>query len=1407
MYNDRIIKTLVKIVFYFFFFLIVSNSDLDYECSRRTCGDEWCGESIGSEEDLITDYIGSEEMSEKQGTSGPSPLVPTISVTPHSPAGKHYPILEDNLQQLHYIHESVQQMRELIVQPVSSQEASRLSASCPSLNDAGSDPDLLSSLNSTPTQTLTLTTPAITRSVSHKRGSGEWELYRRNMGLEGDIEVSRRRSWAALEDLTHCKDSTKAGRQRSGNDLCSISLSSMESDMDDPFCESTTNLLGTNEVISRVRQTRTHANSSTHSLNEAELQNDFKKVVSKREAETRLLNARLSSPLQKSVSTPSIIAVRELASVEPVNIESSTATLPVGSQLRGFATESDEDEALAALLDPEKQLISSDYFTHAAYDEHPEKRRKRGSLFFRKKKDKGKKSSHHWVSVCHGNPQFCDFCSKSLTNKPAVCCENCSINVHQNSCKDNIADCKGKGSKVMKSSSSFGKSSGKRGSTANQSASPSSQVHNDDDHHYQPAQHDAISYSDEVPLVSYEFLDEPPVTVNDLDTDPFLGLQDEEPDSWTPTVTKEVMKQLNYKEIKRQEHLYEFILTEKHHCLTLRVMQKVFVEGLQKYLQLGANVQRMFPRLVDLTEIHLGFLHKLRTRQKEAPVIECGIGDILESQFSGASAERLKSVYGEFCSNHRNAIDIYKDYMQHDTRFAEFVKHCQANPLLKKKGIPECILFVTQRLTKYPLLIDPLIKTTKDNKEEHGRLERSLVLVKEILVEVDAQVAEKEKEDRKLEIYNKLEAKSYTIHRGHKFKKSDILGENRKLRFEGIAMLMQGRGKMQVVLVIVFSDVLCFLLENNHKYSFFTPENKAGVVSLQKLLVREKAGQESRGIYLISSNPNDPEMFELKVHNPKDKEVWIKAIRAAVQNCPEDDEESRGHVLSAEEKQKQFDSKQKHIKEIVELLRQKDREQAQILEEKMALQLKLLATAGVENVPERPDYMCLVSEQLDNTKIRKDVLTAVKKVNQLAKSLYASATNLSRSASSVGERQSETYISPTLPKRAETFGGFDNQASVSRGALHKKQFNKETNTETITCSPEPLHKFYRPITINNSSFNINNAQEDAEDDFESPLLLMTGQDHQLAATQLSHHVYTLSCIISQQMTTIDSLEAELATLKSHLGDSGKPIYRHNQQLEELRNLQDKLQSEKEIWQRERDNELKELEQRREELLQLQEQIRLEQADITQQREKLYRKLETLSSQGIVMSPSLAAAATSPDDISWTNTVTHTPPSDPPKRKSDPIKWKQNTANKSTTLPLNLISATNQQKVASSVQIKQQLPLKLATKLGNSGNSIVASLAGPQQMLPLKLREGAGGDTKKTMAYQRLSTTPPQLPTHSRTGSSPAMMQNIQGESKTGVKAGRTNTYPKLPDKFRIRSSEANQETVPTHNTEEEVIFF
>lgn len=59
-------------------------------------------------------------------------------------------------------------------------------------------------------------------------------------------------------------------------------------------------------------------------------------------------------------------------------------------------------------------------------------------------------------------------------------------------------------------------------------------------------------------------------------------------------------------------------------------------------------------------------------------------------------------------------------------------------------------------------------------------------------------------------------------------------------------------------------------------------------------------------------------------------------------------------------------------------MRQKDVEQALILEEKMGLQLKLLASAGVENLSiETPSYCHLVTEHQDSEKIRKEVKNAI----------------------------------------------------------------------------------------------------------------------------------------------------------------------------------------------------------------------------------------------------------------------------------------------------------------------------------------------------------------------------------------------------------------------------------------------
>ncbi len=137
-------------------------------------------------------------------------------------------------------------------------------------------------------------------------------------------------------------------------------------------------------------------------------------------------------------------------------------------------------------------------------------------------------------------------------------------------------------------------------------------------------------------------MNDPPI--QNLDADPILGVNRDEFESWSHSVPKEVVKSLKDKQVKRQEHMYEFLMTEKSHLQTLLVIQKVFVESLQRHFS-RLNLERMFPRLLDLIELHTNFLKKLRLKQREQPVVD-SIADILLDFFSSASAQKLKSAYG-----------------------------------------------------------------------------------------------------------------------------------------------------------------------------------------------------------------------------------------------------------------------------------------------------------------------------------------------------------------------------------------------------------------------------------------------------------------------------------------------------------------------------------------------------------------------------------------------------------------------------------------------------------------------------------------------------------------------------------------------------------------------------------------
>ena len=76
-------------------------------------------------------------------------------------------------------------------------------------------------------------------------------------------------------------------------------------------------------------------------------------------------------------------------------------------------------------------------------------------------------------------------------------------------------------------------------------------------------------------IPSEEFPEGGPAAIRDLETAPFLRIQDDEAETWQQTVPPADLRALRPVDVKRQEHIYEVIITESNHCQVLQVIQKV----------------------------------------------------------------------------------------------------------------------------------------------------------------------------------------------------------------------------------------------------------------------------------------------------------------------------------------------------------------------------------------------------------------------------------------------------------------------------------------------------------------------------------------------------------------------------------------------------------------------------------------------------------------------------------------------------------------------------------------------------------------------------------------------------------------------------------------------------------------
>uniref|UniRef100_A0A8C1TWR8 Rho guanine nucleotide exchange factor (GEF) 1a n=1 Tax=Cyprinus carpio TaxID=7962 RepID=A0A8C1TWR8_CYPCA len=580
-------------------------------------------------------------------------------------------------------------------------------------------------------------------------------------------------------------------------------------------------------------------------------------------------------------------------------------------------------------------------------------------------------NGHLFNSLTVSGTTLCSACNKSITAKEALSCPTCNVTIH-NRCRDTLPNCvkmKQKQQKLalMRNNSTYQNVTLRN--KANLKDRPSSAIYPSDTLRQSllgsrrgrsslllsksvSTNNIAGTLNDDSPLglrrilsqstdslnfrsrtMSMESLnDEGEVYFTSLLEDLEVEGQEFEADSWSMAVDSTYLQTHRKDVIKRQDVIYELIQTELHHVRTLRIMDGVFRRGMLEEVQLEPGVvHALFPCLERLLTIHMHFLTQLLTRRAQSLQPDSTnnftitqISDLLIQQFSGQCADEMLKVYSEFCSRHMKAVKLYKELLARDKRLQLFIRRVSRRPLLRRHGFQECILLVTQRITKYPVLVQRIYDNTKDNPEEAAGLSRSLSCMREMLCSVDQQVLELERTQRLQEIRSRVDPRAEAkLRSGALFRPAELL--RRQLIHEGTLLWKTPSSRLKDVQVMLMTDILVFLQEKDQRF-IFASLDKSAVVSLQSLLVRDIANQE-RGLFLISSESSPPEMYELYAASKDDRNTWI--------SCP-----SREEFPLIETEDKAL------LRRLKADIQQKDREVLELLQERVTLFSDLAEVMG-----------------------------------------------------------------------------------------------------------------------------------------------------------------------------------------------------------------------------------------------------------------------------------------------------------------------------------------------------------------------------------------------------------------------------------------------------------------------------
>ena len=223
---------------------------------------------------------------------------------------------------------------------------------------------------------------------------------------------------------------------------------------------------------------------------------------------------------------------------------------------------------------------------------------------------------------------------------------------------------------------------------------------------------------------------------SDVDTDQV------DPPDWRNSLTADQLASMTSRESKRQDVINELFHTEKNHVRNLKVLERVFrLPLLESGLMPKEVVDRLFPNLDEVIQIHSSYNNAM-TNLKRGGFPVTDIGDVLRDMFLGSFGERLITEGAEFTKNQKFTLEELKRIRQRDSRVDQKLQELESDSSCRRLKLEDMLAWEHQRLVKYPLLLKEIAKHMEVHDEDYELIKEVEARTKEILENIDKQVAE-----------------------------------------------------------------------------------------------------------------------------------------------------------------------------------------------------------------------------------------------------------------------------------------------------------------------------------------------------------------------------------------------------------------------------------------------------------------------------------------------------------------------------------------------------------------------------------------------------------------------------------------------------------------------------------------